>query len=311
MRNQRLMRLVTAILLAGWLLAACGPASPTAPPPTPTPPPVGTAAVSATAQGGCGDGICDEAERANPKLCPQDCTTPEPPPKGACGDGVCDEREKQDPALCPQDCPSTPTYTPLPGVGGQSDATATPTSTPPGEIVTPSPGHARVKLQWTSSYGACPGRQADTLYAEMEFTWYLNEDGEITGSGEGTLSAEPVSRCPNTDYGGIRTPDPYPVTVTSTVTTSGWMVQLVATDLSQAYLTNGQVYHEECILCWVLPQYKGLGVSGSLASFSLPRELLPGDTFRFEMDYHVPQPGASYTNDHVGEGTLEILEVPH
>jgi hypothetical protein len=305
---------LVALLLVSWVASACGP---TATPPPATQPPTLPPDTSAT-KGVCGDGVCDEAERANAKLCPQDCTLPEPPPEGECGDGVCDEREKQDPARCPQDCPQgAPPEEPLPGGGIQSDATETPnpTALTPPETPTPSatllPGRARVQLQWTSSYGACPGRQVDTLYAEMEFTWYLNEDGELTGSGEGTMSAQPVSRCPDTEYGGVRTPEPYPVTVTSTVTVSGWMVQLVATDLSQAYFTNGQVYHEECILCWVLPHYEGLGVSGSLANFSLPRELLAGDTFRFEMDYHVPQPGASYVNDHVGEGTLEILEVPH
>jgi hypothetical protein len=162
-----------------------------------------------------------------------------------------------------------------------------------------------LRLEWQSAYNC----QVDDLYAEMEFTWSLAENGALTGSGEGTMYAEAVARCPDSDYGGVRTPEPYPVTVKSTVTASGWMVELVATDVSEAYFTSGQVYREECILCWVLPEYKGLGVSGSLSSFSLPRELQAGDTFRFELDYHVPQ--ASWTNDHVGTGTLEILEVPH
>lgn len=238
----------------------------------------------------CGMGASPTPKPPTPSPVPAT-PTPEPeaarPAEGHCGDGVCDGLENAQ--NCPQDCAATE----LPSF----ETPIAPTS---------SPGRACVRLEWRSSYGPC---QADDLYAEMEFTWSLAEDGALIGSGEGTMYAEPVSRCPNTDYGGVRTPEPYPVVVTSTATANGWMVELVATDVSQAYSVSGAVYREECILCWVLPQYKGLGVSGSLSSFSLPRELQAGDTFRFELDYHVPQ--LSWTNDHVGTGTLEILEVPH
>jgi hypothetical protein len=251
---------VSTLLLAGLIVAACGPTAPTIPPPSPTVPP------------------------------------------GRCGDGVCDEREQQDPALCPQDCPDVPgeeappdaTVTATPTRSAPARATATPTATP-------SPGRARLKLQWTSTYGPC---QADSHQAEMEFTLSLTEDGGLTGSGRGTMGAEGIARCPDTDYGGHRTPASYAVTVKGTVTTSGWMVELVAEDASEFYFTSGEVYHTECRLCWLLPQVKGLGVSGSLASFSLPRELLAGDTFRFVLDYQVGE------GHHVGEGTVEIVEVP-
>jgi hypothetical protein len=149
------------------------------------------------------------------------------------------------------------------------------------------------------------------MYAELEFTLALTEDGGLTGSGEGTMRSEPVARCTDTDYGGIRTPDPFPVVVTGTTTVSGWIVQVTATDVSEAYFVNSAVYFEQCMLCWVLPEYEGLGVTGSIGTgFSMPWDLRPGDTFRFVLDHHVPQPDGSYVNDHVGEGTLEILEVP-
>jgi hypothetical protein len=57
--------MVAALLLVAWLASACGPAAST---PVPTAPPAAPAA-----RGRCGDGVCDEAERADPSLCPQDC----------------------------------------------------------------------------------------------------------------------------------------------------------------------------------------------------------------------------------------------
>ena len=118
------------------------------------------------------------------------------------------------------------------------------------------------------------------------------------------MTSEAVSRCPDTDYGGMRTPNPYPIVVSGKVITGGWWVDLSATDASEAYFIDGSVYHEECILCWLCPQVKGLGIQGDLSSFSLPRELLPGDTFRYTLDY---QAGDGH---HFGEATLEILAVP-
>jgi len=50
----------------------------------------------------CGDGVCDATEQANPRLCPRDC---DPNAGEPCGDGICDAAERQDPAQCPQDCP--------------------------------------------------------------------------------------------------------------------------------------------------------------------------------------------------------------
>ena len=125
------------------------------------------------------------------------------PGESPCGDGVCDGPENAQ--NCPQDCAPTE----VPSVG---------TPIPPTPSIS-SPGRARVRLEWRSSYNC----QADDVYAEMEFTWSLADDGALTGSGEGTMYAEPVSRCPDTDLGGVRTPEPYPVTVTSTVTASQWL----------------------------------------------------------------------------------------
>jgi hypothetical protein len=270
-QDKRWHTIIAALMMVGLATLACGPLGGGE---TPTP----TLTLPHPPEGRCGDGVCDEAEQANPALCPQDCLEVpggEPPPGG--------------------EAPPDTTVTATPTRGAPAQATATPTATP-------SPGRARLKLQWTSSYGDC---QADSHHAEMEFTLSLTEDGGLTGSGQGTMGAEGVARCPDTDYGGHRTPAPYPVTVKGAVTTSGWMVELVARDASEFYFTSGQVYQNECRLCWLLPQYKGLGVSGSLSNFSLPRELRAGDTFRFVLDYQIGE------GHHVGEGALEIVEVPH
>lgn len=208
-----------------------------------------------------------------------------PPSQGRCGDGICDGPENAQ--NCPQDC--------------------SPGAAPPEAPTDSRSGRARLKPLWQSSLGACPGKQIDDFFAEMEFSWSVAEDGSLSGTGEGSMYAESVARCPDTDYGGVRTPEPFPVVVTGSVVETGWRIELVATDASQYYFNNGEVYHQGCILCWVLPEFKGRELGGTLASFTLPGDIQVGDQFTFDLDYHIPQ--GSYTNDHVGSGTLEILEV--
>jgi hypothetical protein len=273
----------------------------------------------------CGDGVCDEVEQKNPTLCPEDCPPPPTPtptptselPQDLCGDGICDEEEQKQPDLCPQDCAGgAPDEPGSDEPGGDEPGGDEPggDDEPPAPPVDTFPSRARLWLKWRSAYGGCPGQQVDDLFAEMEFSLDLTEDGSLTGTGEGTLYAEPVSRCPDTDYGGLRTPDPYAVTITSTLrtitgtaTSTGWMVSVTAQDRSEAYFSSGATYHEECVLCWVMPQFKGNGIQGDATHFGLPRELLPGDSFLFEMDYQIPQ--GSWVNTHVGEGRVEILEM--
>jgi uncharacterized low-complexity protein len=145
MRNKASYGFIVLAMVVALVALGCGSstgeelalASDTTVPPTATAEP-GT-------RGQCGDGVCDEAEQANPALCPQDCGTAEPEARGQCGDGVCDEAEQANPALCPQDCqPTEPAPTASPGgeeaptstapPGGEEPPTPTPTSTP---IVTP------------------------------------------------------------------------------------------------------------------------------------------------------------------------------
>ena len=64
----------------------------------------------------------------------------------------------------------------------------------------------------------------------MEFPLALTLDGGLTGEGEGKMSSQAVARCPDTEYGGIRTPKPYLVIVSGRAITSGWWVDLTATD---------------------------------------------------------------------------------
>jgi hypothetical protein len=135
MKKHRMSWRLAAILVAGWLLAACGPmtggdASPTpeAASPVAETGPIETLPPPAEPGAGdkCGDGVCDQAEQEDPNLCPQDCEPTAPPPEepttaaplpdtpapgaetprpgGRCGDGICDELEQNDPNLCPEDC---------------------------------------------------------------------------------------------------------------------------------------------------------------------------------------------------------------
>jgi hypothetical protein len=204
--------------------------------------------------------------------------TPQKNGEGRCGDGVCDGPENVQ--NCPEDC---------------SVIALPEDSTQQGE-------RAHVSMSWTSSYGCSSGQQVDDLYADFEFSWSVSEEGEITGSGEGTMSSEPVSRCPDTDYGGLKTPDPFPVTVSGFVDEGVSKITLAATDTSQAYLTNGSVYRTECVLCWVMPEFKGTDISGTLASFSIPASATGDSVFTFKMNYIIE------SNVHEGEGLLEILE---
>ena len=50
--------------------------------------------------GGCGDGVCDDTEKAHPGACPQDCGGDT---GGYCGDGICQQIERTS-GHCPQDC---------------------------------------------------------------------------------------------------------------------------------------------------------------------------------------------------------------
>ena len=206
MTRDRRWHVINVAFLVLLTALACGPlGGGETPEPTQTPAPTETPAGPAPGQGRCGDGVCDEAEQANPSLCPQDCATREAASGGRCGNGICDEQEQQDPALCPQDCQVPSVETPIP-----------PTLPPR--------GRARGTFEWDASYGPC---QADHFYGEMEFTWSQTEDDGLTGSGEGTLYSEAVSRYPDTDYGGNRTV-PYPVTVTGSVVDNGWVEFLPA-----------------------------------------------------------------------------------
>lgn len=224
--------------------------------------------------------------------------TPKPssPGGGPCGDGVCDGPENQQ--NCPQDCSPKP-----------DDVTPTPTIPSVPSVRGGGGGQAGIQTSdtplWRSSLGACPGKQEDDFYASFVFTWTVDAEGIITGSGEGTMRSEPVARCPDTDYGGVKTPNPFPVSVTGSVTEVGYHFNLTATDLSQYHFTSGEVYHQGCILCWIFPEFKGVDTGGDLTSFTLPMDIKVGDQFDFELDYHIPQEG--YTNDHVGSGVLEIL----
>jgi hypothetical protein len=128
-QDKRWSAIIAALLLVGLVTVACSPTGGGEAPEATQP--------SSAPRGQCGDGVCDEAEKADPDLCPQDCPTaapavtqppppptsppptsmpptdtPPPRPAGKCGDGICDELEQQDPDLCPQDCPQLPSDTP-------------------------------------------------------------------------------------------------------------------------------------------------------------------------------------------------------
>ena len=55
----------------------------------------------------CGDNVCDQVERNNPRLCPRDCEE-RPDDFDWCGDGLCDALENHQ-SSCPRDCGSQPT----------------------------------------------------------------------------------------------------------------------------------------------------------------------------------------------------------
>lgn len=60
-------------LLVMIILSACASPSTQSLPPSPRQTPTSAPPGPAPNLGGCGDGICDEKEQANPALCPQDC----------------------------------------------------------------------------------------------------------------------------------------------------------------------------------------------------------------------------------------------
>lgn len=138
---------VTTTSLVGCALLS----SPT-PTPTRRPTPTSEPAPSATPRGRCGDGVCDENEKANPALCPEDCgddttaATDQPTSAGdsehRCGDSVCDGPKNAN--TCPEDC-SGP-VTPQPSETPAAEATARPTTAAPSPSPVPNAGAELVSL---------------------------------------------------------------------------------------------------------------------------------------------------------------------
>jgi hypothetical protein len=121
MKSRKTLGLLPAILLAASLVSACG--SSTTPvaqiPATDTLPPSEATRLT----GKCGDGVCDEAEQANPALCPIDCPST-PLPTG--------EPPTATPPPSPTPVPATSTREP--------GAAPSPMSTPPPPAQSPVPG---------------------------------------------------------------------------------------------------------------------------------------------------------------------------
>jgi hypothetical protein len=173
--------MVSVILL---LAAGCGPQGAeemTEAEPTPTAP---------ASEGRCGDEICDEAEQADPGLCPQDCEVPGA--TGKCGDGVCDEVEQADPALCPADCGAAG--------GGEGKGEAEPEEEPgpePEEEPEPEPeeesegdDEPRCESQsWTIAIEArgtiVRTEPSADLFAAIVGGFVVNEDCRIRGTSSG------------------------------------------------------------------------------------------------------------------------------
>jgi hypothetical protein len=293
---------ITLLAVVLLLVGGCGPSAgeeATAGTATPT--------RTRSPKGPCGDGVCDEVEQANPGLCPEDCGTPD------------DTTATDTPT--PRSVPrptGEPTSTPTHEVGGGGgdggdepgpDESGDDDSQPPHDQPTETPwptGRAKIELWWTSDYGC----QADRNYAKMEVTLVITGDLQLTGSGQGTMSAEAMERCPDTEYGGVRTPESYPVTLNGTFSQEdgGWWVDLTAEDASEAFYTSGEVYHRECILCWLIPQFYRIPASsfgseiGTLERFFLPEETVAGNVLTWGMNYEV---GGAVHN---GSAGVEILE---
>lgn len=144
--------------------------------------------------------------------------------------------------------------------------------------------------------------------AEMEFAINpvaYDGAGSLTGSGEGNTSFTPVSRCPDTQYGGIETPDPYPVTVFGMLTNAGYELALLADDLTITFFTSGEVYSENALLPFLFEHSTGVNTDGSLESFTIPRGVQKGDTFEFTIG---TPPETGYWWE--GVATLEIIATP-
>ncbi len=150
----------------------------------------------------------------------------------------------------------------------------------------------------------------DAISAELRFdvrTFQYFDDLRLTGQGaglhdEGTLHWTGTSRCDRTDYGGHRTPDPYPVIISGELTEAGYAVELLAEDLTQAYFTDGTVYSEGSVLGYIFEHAAGTDIAGTLESFTVPPDVKTGDTFSFAIATPT-ETGYWY----VGEAILTII----
>jgi hypothetical protein len=123
--------------------------------------------------------------------------SPEPPSDRGCGDGICDDVEKKNPSLCPEDCPS-----PSSGGGVESITEEQEEEEPPKED-DPKTEKDKSKCEprkWWFSFEGCGtivGTEPNyNMCVEVEACITVDENCKIQGTGSGThTTCEYTGKC--------------------------------------------------------------------------------------------------------------------
>ncbi len=129
-------------------------------------------------------------------------------------------------------------------------------------------------------------------------------DEPLAGVGAGWMTHEPINRCPDTWYGGVRTMnEPFPIFVEGYRDDDGRQrVQLKPWDVDEYSYTSGMTYISGSILQVVFPDAPERGGAGTLEDFVLPADLTEVSDYQFDIKT-TPQGGGW----HEGTAHLELL----
>jgi len=132
----------------------------------------------------------------------------------------------------------------------------------------------------------------DRMMANIIIDVKQGQQKNLFGRDSGVLKFTPLSRCPNTMYGGMRTTEGPTVSVNATPTQGGYQMHLKFSDHTQYYYTSGKVYTQGDLLntAGILKVTHGTNVNGSIENFFLPSSLIRNDAeLQFKSDKSLTQ----------------------
>lgn len=127
----------------------------------------------------------------------------------------------------------------------------------------------------------------DRMMANIIVDVKQDQQKTLFGRDSGVLKFTPLSRCPNTMYGGMKTTEGPTVTVNATPTQGGYQMHLKFREHTQYYYTSGKVYTQGDLLntAGILKVTHGRNVNGTIENFFLPTSMITNNAeLQFKSD---------------------------